>query len=471
MCHVRTFALYENFSQIAAMSSTNQKSASRLLQVFLVLLAIVFLGYLIVRTHRGGNDINVYLFAAQQLLDHQNIYIQNPFNFYLYSPLFALLLSPLTLADMAIARVLWMILNVALAVRLWFVLHGLVGDLSPRRRHLWSFLIIVLSLGFLNHNFVLGQVTILILWLTIEGLFQIQRGNTLIGSALLALGINFKIIPMLALFYLGIKGQFKAITYTLVCFGFTLLLPAFFIGFKYNAELLSAWKNVINPSGERFAFEDNDGCHSLNAVLPAYFFDFNSIERSIAPYKRNVAYPRRIVHIPYETLSVILLLSRLLVLGIFLLALLPRSWIYGNPGKLIQRFWQTLKNDFAARNSKLEFNLRVFLWEIGLLCLVTLLIFPHQMKYSMLYFVPAGAYLIMCMIPGSQIRVTSVGKLLLILAGLLMLVLAIMGREIIGTHLVDVLDYYHFMGIANLLCLGVMWVLRPGGWEICGVTQ
>ncbi len=438
------------------MSFTNQDWRKHVASGFLALLGIAALGYLIARAYRGGNDINVYLYAAEQLLTSQNIYTQNPYNFYLYSPLFALTLSPLTLLEISVARVIWMFINLAIVIRIWYLLRPMALTLSPSNRRVWTISVVVLSLGFLNHNFALGQVTILILWLTIEGVFQIQHGNKLIGSALLALGINFKIIPLLALVYLGVKGQFKALTFTLVCLGFTLLLPALFIGFKYNAELLSAWKRVINPSGERFAFEDNDGCHSLNALLPAYFFDFESIERSIPPYKRNVDYPRRILHIPYETLRVILLLSRLLVLGIFLLALLPRSWIYGSPGKLIQRFWQTLKSDFAKNTTKPEFNPRIFLWEMALLCLVTLLIFPHQMKYSMLYFVPAGAYLIMCMIPGSQIRVTSVGKFLLILAGFLMIVLAIMGRDIIGTHLVDVLDYYHFMGIANLVCLGAV---------------
>lgn len=445
------------------MSAPKHKWLRISLNILYILLAILFAGYLVVRTHRGGNDINVYLYAAQQLLEHQNIYIQNPFNFYLYSPLFALLLSPLTYFEMSVARVVWMAFNLALAVRLWFLLREMVFALKPAQRHLWSFLVIVLSLGFLNHNFVLGQLTILILWLTLEGLMQIARGNNVFGAILLALGINFKIIPMLALFYLGVKGQFKALAFTLVCLGFTLLLPALFIGFKYNAELLSAWKNVINPSGERFAFEDNDGCHSLNAVLPAYFFDFTTIERSIEPYKRNVDYPRRIVHVPYDTLKTILLISRLLVLAVFFFALVPRSWLAGDVRGLFRRFSEALKKSFARRPGIAQFDPVVFFWEVGLLCLVTLLIFPHQMKYSMLYFVPAGGYLIMCMMPGTSVRVTSVGKLLLTLAGLLMIVLAVMGREIIGTHMVDVLDYYHFMGIANLVGLGVMWYVRP--WE------
>ncbi|HLF63720.1 MAG TPA: glycosyltransferase family 87 protein [Saprospiraceae bacterium] len=443
------------------MSFTNQDCRKHLLSGFLALLGIAALGYLIARTYRGGNDINVYLYAAEQLLNGQNIYTQNPYNFYLYSPLFALTLSPLTLLEISVARVFWMLVNLGIVMRLWYLLRPLALTLSPSNRRVWMISVIVLSLGFLNHNFALGQVTILILWLTFEGCYQVGKGRSVLGALLIAIGINIKIIPMLVLVYFGMKGYFKAGVLTVLFFFMSLIIPAVIIGFQYNSELLSAWKNVINPAGERFAFEDNDGCHSLNAVLPAYFFDFDSIERSITPYKRNVDYPRRIVHIPYETLSVILLLSRLLVLGIFLLALLPRSWIYGSPGKLIQRFWLALKIEFADRNRKTEFNPHVFLWEMGLLCLVTLLIFPHQMKYSMLYFVPAGAYLIMCMLPGSQIRVTSLGKLLLILAGLLMIVLAIMGREIIGTHLVDVLDYYHFMGIANLVCLGVMWVLRP----------
>jgi len=43
----------------------------------------------------------------------------------------------------------------------------------------------------------------------------------------------------------------------------------------------------------------------------------------------------------------------------------------------------------------------------------------------------------------------------------LMLVLALMGRDIVGDRIVNTLDYYHYMGLVNLAFIGVLWACRP----------
>jgi hypothetical protein len=267
---------------------------------------------------------------------------------------------------------------------------------------------------------------------------------------------------MLAFVYLGVKGHFKAIVYTLVLLGMSLVIPALFIGFHYNTDLLNKWQSVINPSGERFAFEDNDGCHSLNALLPAYFYDFSAADRSIPAYDRKVHYPRRLASIPHDTLEFILTLSRLLVLLILILACLPRSWIAGPLSGLPKRIMQQLQAEFGSIQSSSPDRTYVY-WQLGFLCLATLLIFPHQMKYSMLYCVPAGSYILYYFLRAFQAKtsLSPTDKIIGLTSGVLLFVLAIMGRDIIGSHLVDILDYYHFMGISNVLFLGILWYCHP----------
>jgi hypothetical protein len=368
----------------------------------------------------------------------------------------------LTFPDQSVARVIWMLINVALVIRLWYLLRSFITDLTPHRRHLWTVLVIILSAGFLNHNLMLGQVTILILWLTLEGLILISKGKPLKGALLLALGINFKIIPMLAFVFLGVKGHFKAIVYTILILVASLLIPALFIGFQYNTDLLAKWQSVINPSGDRFAFEDNDGCHSLNSVLPAFFYDFDNADRALPPYDRNVHYPRRIVSLPHDILEFVLTLSRVLVLLVLMIACLPRSWIAGPLHQIPGRFVRKLKSEFGSTESSRPEHTFLY-WQLGFLCLATLLIFPHQMKYSMLYFVPAGSYVMYYFLHGfqHQINFTIRDTLIGIIGGVLMLILAIMGRDIIGSHMVDILDYYHFMGISNIVFLGILWYCHP----------
>jgi hypothetical protein len=449
-------------SIFARMSAKGHHWGRILVRVLLSLLAVVFVTYVIIKSHRGGNDINVYLYAADQILDKEDLYAVNPYNLYLYSPLFALLLSPLTLFELPVARVVWALLNILLVFRLWQLLYPMTAELNSRRKKYWSAAVIILSLGFLNHNFALGQVTILLLWLTLEGAYQVARGKHITGSVLIALGINIKILPMLVLVWLGMKGHFRALTLTSVFFVASLFIPALLIGFKYNTDLLIAWRSAINPSGGRFAFEDNDGCHSLNAVLPAFLFDFETIERPVAPYKREVHYPRRIASVPYPALNVVLQLCRLVLIGLLIYALLPRSWLHGPLSTLPRRFMESWSGRFSGKptDSMQSFS---FYYEMALLCLVTLLIFPHQMKYSMLYFVPAGAYIMSYFFRkhNSGDVWTKTDTIVLTISIMLMTVLSIMGRDILGDHLVNVLDYYHFIGFSNLLFVGILWYCRP----------
>lgn len=405
------------------------------------IISLFLLFYLVSKAVNGGNDINVYLHAARQLFYNSNIYTLNPFNSYLYSPLFAVLLSPLAFINTALAQVIWLFLNIIMIIRLWNIQKELVSGtllLTKYYKITWAICIAILSFGFLNHNFNLGQVTILILWLTIEGLYQVNKDKNLTGAAWIALGINIKIIPMLALVYLFFKIKLRAITYTMLLVGFSLLIPALFIGFEYNNKLLVTWKNIINPTGEKYVFENNDGCNSLNALLPAYLYDFkelSNIEKEPGWHLK-----RQVLNLSEPILIIILQASRiLLILLIFVIIFYHR------------------KERQPAHESL------YFFWEIAYLMLVTLLVFPHQMKYSMLYFVPVGAYVLFyyLFIMQQRLKINFPEQVIGIFALLLMLILSVMGRDIIGNYLVNILDYYHFMGINNLLFLIILAVCNP----------
>ncbi len=409
---------------------------------FYALISVGVLLYLGSKAILSGNDINVYIHASRQLVNGSNIYILNPFNNYLYSPLFAVLLVPLVFVPAGLARAIWLLLNIVMIARLWVIQKKLITGvllLSNRYQFYWNIALAVLSFGFLNHNFNLGQVTILILWLTIEGLFQINKNKKLKGAILIALGINIKIIPLLALVYLFFKIKIRAITYTVLLVGMSLLLPVLFIGIEFNNKLLYTWKNIINPSGEKYVFENNDGCHSLNAVLPAFLYDFNE-PSTIEKQQSNWNFKRKIAYLPELTLTIILQASRILLLLIIPFIIFYRS-----------------------KERQLQYEYLYFFWEMAYLMLITLLLFPHQMKYSMLYFVPVGAYVVFyyLFIMQQQLKINLLEKIIGGLAALLLFTLSIMGRDIIGNYLVNILDFYHFMGFNNLFFLIILAVCNP----------
>ncbi len=416
-------------------TSLNLTSLIRKIRVSHILLILV-LAYVLLKALQGGNDINVFLYASKQLFKGENIYAANPYNEYLYSPLFALLLRPLSIFDYPAARIIWGLLNLILALRLWKIIGSLIShSINLERKHeiWWSIGVAVISAGFLNHNLILGQVTVLILWLTFEGLYQIMHHNKpVLGALLLALGINIKIIPLIGIFYLFFKGRYKALVICAAMVILSLFLPSVIIGHDYNTTMLHNWFEKINPSGSNYVFENNDGTQSLNAVLPAYFYDFNDGREGPANLKR------QILAVPYDALVIIMQAMRLLLLlsGLYLI---------------------------FYRYRRRERDSIYFLWEFAYLALVSILIFPHQQKYTLLYFVPAGSYMILFVLLASRLKrnIDPGSMIIAILSSIFMLFMALNGRDIIGNHLVRILDYYHASSLVIMVFLGFLILTRP----------
>jgi len=401
-----------------------------------VLLSIIIFTYAILKAIQGGIDLDVCLYASNQLFNGENIYEGNPFNNYLYSPLHAFLLRPISIFDYAIARVIWALINIALIVRLWRIISSLIKnslELNKKFNIQLTVGVVFISLGFLNHNLILGQITIVILWLTLEGLYQIIiQKKTIPGALLLALGIAIKIIPVLGLFYLFFKRKYKAIVIC-ICFVIAgLFFPSIIIKHSYHLKMLSNWIETIKPTRNKYVFENNLGTQSLNAVLPTYFYDFNDAEKALANPKR------QIISVPHDTLVIIMQTIRILIVFSILLLIFY---------KYNQRKTESI----------------YFYWEFSYLALVSALIFPHQQKYAMLYFVPAGSYMILFVLLIFRLKwnVSLKYKIIAILASFLMFISAIMGRDIVGDYMVYLFDYYRVIGLINLIFLIFLILIKP----------
>jgi hypothetical protein len=401
-----------------------------------LVLPIAVLIYLIAKAFSTGTDINVYLFASNQLFKGENIYDNNPFNNYLYSPLFALLLRPISIFEYPIARVLWAIFNALITYRLWIIASRLIKSNIRFDKVLftqWATGVIFISLGFLNHNLVLGQISIVILWLTLEGLYQIiDQQKPIKGSLLLALGITIKIIPLIGLFYLFFKGKYKAVSISVIFIIIGLILPSVIIGHDYNMKMLNNWTDTINPTNNKYVFENNRGTQSLNAIIPAYFYDFETVKKAPANLKRQIAsIPHNVLIIILQTLRVSLLLSLLLL--------------------IFHGYKQKTKKALS------------FYWQFSYLALLSALIFPHQQKYAMLYFVPAGSYMILHVLLVFKLKwnVSIKNKVIAVFASFLMFISAVMGRDIVGSYVVNIFDYYHGFGIINMIFLVLLLLVKP----------
>jgi hypothetical protein len=378
----------------------------------------LLLAYAILKGFKGGNDINVFLHAGSQFLNGEDLYISNPFNRYLYSPLFAALMAPLSMLPWELSRIIWALLNIALSYRCYRILREMIpaNIWNSRASWIWKTGIIFLSFNAFNHNLVLGQMTVIILWMTMEGLYQIFFGKEWKGAGLLALGMNIKIIPIIAISYVFFKGKIRASFITGVFLIASLILPALFVGFQDNISLHEKWLNEINPSGSRYAWEENTGCVSLNCILPTFFLP--ATEDS----NRHLELDTLLFAVEGSTLVLMIQGTRLLIF-FGLLFLIFKQW--------------------NKREEKLS------LWrEWSLLLIASLLILPHQMKYSMLYAIPAIMLLWFSLSSGIS---KGIQKWLIITALLGAIVIALMGRDVIGSVTVNFLDHFRYMGLTLLV--------------------
>lgn len=327
--------------------------------------------YAFVLAYLFAGDAKVYYTAAEYLIEGKNIYGSlegysqrgdwETYAAYLYSPLFAVTAVPFTVLPKTLSFLIWYSLNF---YWVWLTLRKLLlffPGFSAKDRVIVQALSLLLVSRFMKANLELGQLSFLMLFLSVEGLSQIFIHNKKVyGAALLALAINFKLLPLVFIFYLLYRNQFKAFGW--LCF-FSLLylvLPALFLGWQKNWQMHELWATAINPFKDFYAVEKKAGLFNISAFVPALFSEI--------PYQdRPVSY--NLFNLNEPALKNIILGMRLFFIGLTLF------------------FLRSLPFRKEENNKKL-------LWEWSYLFIAIVLIFPRQSKYAYYFLLPSVFYLV-----------------------------------------------------------------------------
>ncbi len=328
-----------------------------------ILCSLLALAYILYEAG-GKGDFFIFLSASDDLFRGENIYSKiylDGFH-YLYSQLFAILLKPFTLLPLYMAKALWLALNVFFLYRIIKIAASFF-DLAAfsEKKKLWFLLgSLIFGMYFIRSNFHHAQVTIFILWLALEGLRFVLEGKEIKGAALIALGINIKLLPAVLLPYLLWRRQFLAFACCVLFCALFLFLPAAFIGTKQNSFLLSEWWKVADPTSQINVIDVQErSFHSLSTLLPTLLM--KKVPDQLAlPARRNLA------DLSFETVSIILNITRFLL--IFFTLYFMRSL------------------PFREEKNKLK-----TFWEVSYILLLVPLIFPHQQFYAFLFCIPAAA--------------------------------------------------------------------------------
>jgi hypothetical protein len=175
------------------------------------------------------------------------------------------------------------------------------------------------------------------------------------GGALIALGINIKIMPIVFFPYLIYRGYWKgALSIFLVSMSL-LFLPGIFIGWEYNLFLLGEWWNGINPSQRENVLDFSRA--GFGSLVTALFHNQNGK-----------------------------------VSLIFITPLSIKSIVFITNGLRLFLIFFTLYFLRSLPFQKAKFTLHR-LWEVGYLFLVIPFLFPHQQNYAYFFVYPAVVYL------------------------------------------------------------------------------
>lgn len=327
-------------------------------------LPVLLLAYILLET-RQHQDFDIFLLASKDFMQGGNIFVhhyEDGFRFF-YSPLFAAVLIPFTFLPVYVARIIWLTLNVLAFVRMFKVIKSYLNfdAFSDKQKRWFDFLSVVFSAKLILDNFHNGQMTIFMLLFMLEGLRLINANKVLWGAALIALGINFKFLPLVLLPYLFYNKQLKACAFIVGWCMLFLFLPALVCGFEFNTVLLKDWLLAINPSNTAHLIDtDETTLNGLTTLIPTLLMDK-------VPDPHALMYKRNILNVGVSTVVATITVARLLLLCFV--------------------FYFLRRKPFTPPKNKLQ-----TLWELSYVFLLIPLIFPHQQHYAFLMMMPASMY-------------------------------------------------------------------------------
>ncbi|MGZ3899495.1 MAG: glycosyltransferase family 87 protein [Bacteroidia bacterium] len=322
----------------------------------------------------GKGDFFIFLSAADDLNRGVNIFeatYVDGYHYY-YSVLFALMLKPLLALPFVLIKTLWLVLNLSLFVHLLVLLSRsyYVKQLANRQRTVFFLLIIIFSFRFVFDNIHLSQVTILIFWCCVYGLYLVFKNKPVQGALLLALGINIKLLPIVFIPYLFYRGYFKAGSLIIIFYLLFLFAPSLIIGHEYNLNLVKTWLHLINPTNQKHILDVEERTfHGLSTLL-------STLLVKDVPDVYALTLKRNIMDLPLTMLSQVLLFVRL-ALVLFALYFTRFS------------FFKKAKTNWQA------------CIEVSYILMIIPLIFPHQQPYAFLFVIPSVACICYFLIAGN----------------------------------------------------------------------
>ena len=387
-------------------------------------LAVIFL---VVEWAQVG-DFRIFLLAAEAMMEGKDIYAITYLEgfHYFYSPLFALLIWPLTLLPVWLACVIWKAMSILMLMRLFAVFSKVAGtDLTTSRSVIFSLILVASPVYSSFHNI---QMSIFLMYIMFESTYQVLiKEHVIFPALLLGLAINIKIMPIVLLAYWVYRSALIPSLAALISLLLFTFLPSVFIGHAYNEALIDSWWALLNPVNQEHIFDIRErGLHGLSSLFTALFTDKVSMHE--------IGGRRHLTLLEDNTVIYIIQTSRaLMVLGMLYFL---RTWPF-----------QKIKPS------------RHMLWEMSYLCAIIPLIFPHQQIYGFAFLLPASYYVVSCLLDSKDMLCSTWPKW--ILYSLVFFALLFINGDMLFGMIRKELWYFKVLSYGALALIFLLAALKP----------
>lgn len=407
---------------------TQISPSNKVLYGTLFLFGVIFLVF----ESNATGDLGLYCEAARALFNSKDIYHERFSDCsclqYLSSPFWALSLTSLAYLPGSIGAWLWKLIQLFLLLGIWQNCIFLLDiDLTRSKRSALFTFLVFLSTSFLIYaNFHFVQFTIFLLFLMLGSLRSSVEENPAKAGILLAIGIMVKLLPLVLIPYFIYRKDFKTVLYTFLFVASFLLIPALFIGWEQNMDLLKSWFFFMDPSRVEFSLEMGSRTeHGLGTLITSLLIADTGATNSLPIRNLLDLHP----HIVYR----IVLIGKLtLVAGTFF-------FLRGKPFT-----WEASKPNI--------------MWVSSYILIVAALIFPLMQHYSFLLMFPAIFYLLAGQFDlrrRQKAEGSAIWRILLVLA------LVLINAELFLGQFREIYWHYKTMTYGALLIIALLYFASP----------
>ncbi|MDP4664897.1 MAG: DUF2029 domain-containing protein [Flavobacteriaceae bacterium] len=241
---------------------SKESQQTRIFYLLSGILLLVFLALNMVNDRFEMWDLKVYYDALEQMKAGNSPYGQAfglSSGFYKYSPMAAYLFYPLSLLGWTATKIIYYLLigasMIVLLPKILLHVQTYLGRIPQAKSILIPLMLLLLFLGgHLARELYLGNVN----WLLFIGLLLVhkyRKSNGILSGLILGVLLAFKPHFVFILPWLVMRKEAKALLATGLSFGALLVMPALFLGWTENLNLLREW--LLTMQGHNVALYDS----------------------------------------------------------------------------------------------------------------------------------------------------------------------------------------------------------------------